>query len=321
MVVLAVAASSTSAQVKAAFGGAQRAGGTTPMQRSFAMPRSSSGMGSSGMGSGPAMSPAIARTWSGGGAAVVGGTVVDSSALYVNGSYTNNNLSVDFHLGANPGLENCRVLWPNNGCNYYPYYGYYGGWGWYNNYYDGYYDNSDQHYSVIDGALVQPIFVQLPAAAAQAPQEPPPPPTDDQIAASLLMSGDAQGAVEKYRVYLRDNAGDAAAMRALAIALVVSGEPEQGVAMMSMAYRTDPTLADKSIPDHQLFRSDADLRLALQKSVTFANKMKSASSWLTVAVLMQAEGRKDHALRMIDRAEGLGLDAALVKRFKTALGS
>ncbi len=246
---------------------------------------------------------------------------MDGSALYVNGSYTSNNLSLDFHLGAQPGLDNCRTIWPNNGCVYYPYYGYYGGWGWYNNYYDGYYDNSDQHYSVIDGALVQPIFVQVPPAATPAAQEPTPPPTDDQIAASLLRSGNADGAVEKYRAYLRDHADDAGAMRAFAIALLVAGEPEQGVAMMSMAYRTDPTLAEKVLPDEQLFKSDADLRQALQKAVTFANKMKSASSWLTVAVLMQAEGRKDHALRMIDRASGLGLDAALVKRFKTTLGS
>lgn len=256
----------------------------------------------------------------GGGWCNPGGVVVGGSGLTVDGAYTSNNFDLAFHLGSGyPATTGC-VRYPCGNVCYYPGI-YYGGWGWYNDYYyGGYYDNSDQHYAVVDGALVQPIYMTPPASTAQPAAEPPPPPTDAEIGAALLRSGDASGAVDKYRAYLRDHAADADAMRCLAIALLANGDPDQGVAMMSMAYRTSVALVDQPVADEMLFKSDADLRKAVVKAVNFANKIKSASSWLTVAVLMQAEGRKEHAGRMVDRASDLGLDAALVKKFKTALG-
>jgi hypothetical protein len=306
----AIAAPPAFSQVRAAFPGSNRVGGPTPMQRSFPnppAPRASTPM--------PQNSPGFVNQ---GNFGQQGGVVVGGSGLTVNGSYTGDNFNLAFHLGGGvPGHDGCFL--PNGNFVCYPnyYYGY--GWGYYNNYYDGYYDNSYQRYSVVDGALVQPILL-APAAPAPPPAEPPPPPTDAEVAATLLKAGDADGAADKYRLFLRDHADDAEAMRGLAVALLVAGEHDQGVAMMSMAYRTDPTLADRPLDDATLFRSDADLRKSVVKAVNFANKIKSASSWLSVGVLMQAEGRDDTALRMIARASDLGLDAALVKKFKVALG-
>jgi hypothetical protein len=316
---MAFVAAPASAQVRAAIPGASRPGGTTPMQRSMApqtpMHRSQPGRPSGG--------------FVGGGFGTNTGVIIGGSGLFVQGTYTSDNFNLGVNLGAHPIAPSDNVppgtpgncwWWGNKYCGYPTlYYPWNYPWGYYGyDYYDGYYDNSNQRYNVIDGALMVPISVQAPAQAA--PVQPSPPPTDAEVAAALLRDGNPGAAADKFQAYLRDNPGDADAMRSLAVALLLKKEPDQGVAMMSLAYRTDPALAGQALPAADLFASKGDLRETLQKAVAFANKAKSASSWLTVAVIMQAQGRDDHAMRMINRAGDLGLDPALVKRFRTSLG-
>jgi hypothetical protein len=306
---LALAAVPASAQVRAAFPGPHRNDSKTPLQRTLPPP-----------GGAPAPRPPAPPSQPGspliGIGTGTGSAVTIGSGITVDGAFNSGNFNVDFHLGT--PITTSRVIHPGGGIWYYPrtYYR-----GCRNSYYDGYYDNSNQRYAVIDGALVQPVPT-APAPAAEPAQpagEPPPPPTDAEIAAALMRSGDAKGAIDKYRIHLRDHADDAEAMRGLAVALIDAAEFEQGVAMMAMAYRTEPTLPDEALAARQLFTKAGDLRTTLQKAVAFANKTKTASAWLTVAVLMQAEGREEPALRMIDRADEIGLDQELVKRFKAAL--
>jgi hypothetical protein len=305
--------------------GPSRAGGSTPAQRTLPAP----GARPQTVARRPASAPV--------GAAVGGNSIgnhhfghhqfghqqgfVSGSGLVVNGSVSDDNFNLAFHLGAQPAHDLPCHEWPvgTKWCQpswgwYYPSY-----WWDYPRYYDGYYDNSYQQYAVIDGALVVQVPVATPAPV-QPPAPAAPPPTDAEVAAALLKSGDSSGAIDLYRKHLQDRDDDAEAMRGLGVALLVHGEPEQGVAMISMAYRTNAMLVDAEVSSGDLFKSQGQLRETLRGAVSFANKIKSASAWLTVAVLMQAEGRDGDALRMIDRAADLGLDAALVKRFRTALG-
>ncbi|MCH8269641.1 MAG: tetratricopeptide repeat protein [Planctomycetes bacterium] len=195
---------------------------------------------------------------------------------------------------------------------YYPYYGWLGssyGYGLYNSY-----------YGAIDGSYYQTVPSTF---AYSAPQAQPPQPTmplaDDEQAAQKLGAGHASDAIDLYRAFLRDNPDDAPAMRGLALALLADSRFKEGVAMMAMAYRTDPPLADEAI-DTQLFESEKDLRGQVRRCVIHANRTGLASAWLTVAVLMQAEDRDERALKMLQRARDAGLDTVVADNLVRALG-
>lgn len=287
--------------------------------------------------------PACVRGVVGGGACaapvsvtrpVLGGTVVSrgparcdprvlttGSGLTVNGRYNGDNLDVAFHLGSPTVgvVKDCRpvcdpcVVQPPYG---YPYgWGYGWGWGWDDR---TYVDNSYLRYSVIDGALVQPAYMPAPAPSP-APAATPPPATTLELATEELRSGEADEAVNLFQLHLRSNPDDAGAMRSLAVALLLSNEPVQAAAMMRMAYRTDPGLAESPMSLVELFDSDRDVKNALRRAVTYANKDDSASGWLTVATIMQAEGRNPTALKMIAKARKAGLEDAVAEAMTDAL--
>lgn len=115
-------------------------------------------------------------------------------------------------------------------------------------------------------------------------------------------------AVKHYRTHLNATPDDAAAMRQFAVGLIEAGRLEDGVAMMRSAYRVDPSLADLPMTLDELGVDRSRLRNVLTRTVAFAHRSKSASAWLSVAVIMQAEGRPAQAAKMLDRAEKEGLD-------------
>ena len=153
-----------------------------------------------------------------------------------------------------------------------------------------------------------------PAPAAPAVREP----TPLERADALLMYGEPKAAAEAYRKYLEDAPGDAAPMRSLAVALLQQRRFDEAVAVMAMAYEREPRLARTAI-DPLFFEDSANLRKSVNAMVTYANRVNSASSWMTVATLMQAEERDDVALRMIERAKDLGLSATVVDQFTDVL--
>lgn len=253
-----------------------------------------------------------------------------SAGSRVRASVSNDGFSAELHVGSDVGLRDhllppvlshqvhevherllhngheVPVHLPGYGWRYYPYlYGY--GYGY-----------SNSYYSTIDGSYYPPRTSVQPQLPPPAP-EPAEPLTDEEIAALEVRDGDASYAVDLYRKILRDAPDDAVSMRGLAIALLKDARFEEGVAMMAMAYRTDSLLADEALQG-EFFYLDADVRDLLLKCVLHANKTKFGSAWLTVAVLMQAEGRDSTALKMVKRADDLGLDTVIVDSLTRALG-
>ncbi len=152
-----------------------------------------------------------------------------------------------------------------------------------------------------------PATTQTPSAPPAAPAAPP---SDLEKARAAFAAGKAQEASRLYQNFLDENADDFAATAELAAVLIADGRLDDGAATMLLAYRSDPGLASRPLSDRVLLRKRAWRELVI-RAVRHAHKRGSASSWLTVAVLMQAEGRPRVALRMLERAEQAGLDRSI----------
>ena len=87
---------------------------------------------------------------------------------------------------------------------------------------------------------------------------------------------------------------------------------------MALVYEQDPKLAWAPLaPD--VVGPQRELRDLVVRVVEYGHKTNTASAWLTAAVLMQGEGREDPALKMIARADTVGLDAEVSKALRGAL--
>lgn len=210
----------------------------------------------------------------------------------------------------------------------YGYAGYgYGGY-WYGPYYG--YRPFSRYYGPIDGQL-SPVYTGVVIGAQQQPPEPPPPPTTFERARMAMFRGNAEQAITLYRQHLDElEAADAteprpaaempaAVMRELAMALIAKNRVGDGVALMRLAYETDPTLAEQRLDAGALVPDRDEWRDLLRPVVRMANDGDAASAWLTVVVMMQAEGRDEVALRNLSKAEAAYLDPELVARLRTAL--
>lgn len=149
-----------------------------------------------------------------------------------------------------------------------------------------------------------------PAPAAGSQNTPTPPPTDFQLARRAFNAEDYENAVIKYRLYINENPDDFAVAAELATALIASGRLDDGIAMMRLAYGSDPGLASRPISDRLLIAKHVWRKLVV-RTVQHAHRRSSSSAWLTVGVLMQAEGRPRVARRMIERAGQAGLDQSI----------
>jgi len=156
------------------------------------------------------------------------------------------------------------------------------------------------------------------AAQAAASAQPAREPTPLEQADAMLAYGESRAAVEAYRKYLDDAPDDAAAMRSLAVGLLDLRRFDEAVAVMVMAYERQPRLARTPLGPEALGGS-AELRRRVTSSVAYANRVNSASAWLLVAALMQAEGRDDVALRMVERARVSGLAEPVAAEFGAVL--
>ncbi len=163
-------------------------------------------------------------------------------------------------------------------------------------------------------------YATAPSASPGAAQpESRPAPSAADIAAYQLSMDLPGRAVTTLSAYLKTSPDDARAMRSLAFALLQDRRLDDGVATLRNAYRMDPGLASEPVEAGSIGLDDDDLRDLVLRGVTYANRVDTGSSWLTVAVLMQAEGRTALAKNMLDKAEKKGLEAEVSTALRMAL--
>jgi hypothetical protein len=252
-----------------------------------------------------------------------------SGGTHVTGSFSDGRFGLTFHIGNDPALLHHRkhdghhdhhhkhrrkvVFVPTYygyGSFYDPYYYGYGYWPY----------RSRSLYSQIDGVYVrsqQRVYEESEQAAAEEPREPP---TEAEIGAYHLRQDNPQESILRYRQHLADNPDDTEAMRSLAVALLVDGRFTEGHAMMSMAYREDPALADEPLDPAEFFATERDFDRATRRCTIQANSARISGAYLTVTVLMQADGNHDAALRVLEKARREGLEVEVADALKRALG-
>jgi hypothetical protein len=243
---------------------------------------------------------------------------VVGSGLTVAGAYSDDHFKIAFRTGGLatiPPNDPSIICPPGSGIGgikpgciepYYCYPPYFPYGNWYPYVDDGYYSEP-----------VQVIGVPETPAAAPAPA-PPPPMTDLERAASFLRYGDAQAAAAAYSIYLKSHPNDSEAMRGLGLSLIDAGQVGDGVAVIGMAYRSDSTLAATPVSPSVYTKTDR-FRSNLSRVSAYANREKSASGWLTLTMMMQAEGRYKQAREMLERAKKAGLEAGVAQEMTAAL--
>jgi hypothetical protein len=247
---------------------------------------------------------------------------IAGSGLTVDGSVRDDHFRLRFHLGSgltglplfgvgNDHLRVCRFPFLRSWA--YPYvfgYGYgYGGYG-YRRYYD------DYPPLVYSGYTDDPYVSPMPGTpGAQAAGQL----TPLERADLALAGGNPHEAVKLYRRYLAATPDDGAATRSLAVALIQDRMVAQSTAVMALAYEKDATLVSQPINPNLIRGGEAKFRSVVLAAVHYANRVNSASAFLTVAVLMQAEGREATARTMLQKAKDLGLDAALAAKLEAAM--
>lgn len=242
---------------------------------------------------------------------VTRGVISSGSGLRVSGDFQDDNFRLSFHLGSDFGAKHVVrtpnvIVWPHVGSPF-----------WFYNDCDRF-GRRTNRFSTIDGALVQVQPVSHPAPP-QPEAPPPPPPTLMEQAATHLRTGHNEQAQTSFQQRLEEDPEDANAMRGLAIAFLRLGELSQAEAMFGLAYRKQPSLCEQPMRAGEWWASATDLRRDLVRFVTHANRTESGAALLGVAALMQAQGRKDHALRMANRAKAKGLDETLATRLIESL--
>lgn len=123
-----------------------------------------------------------------------------------------------------------------------------------------------------------------------------------------------------YREHLATTPDDLGARVRLAITMLETGDVAGATKEIHEIYETDLSLADVSLGVTVGGWSGPRLRAAVTRTVTHANRTGEARAWMTVAILMEAEGRPELAAKMLERAEGAGLDAELASRLAAMIG-
>ncbi len=134
----------------------------------------------------------------------------------------------------------------------------------------------------------------------------------------LVRAGGFESAAREYAAHLGANADDAGAARSLAVALLLAGKPGHAAEAILEAYRIEPGLAARPY-DPSVLPANVSLRSLVTRSVTKADRAKTPGAWLLAAALAQAEGRRDVAARLVERARAAGLDEGIVGEFMAAL--
>lgn len=240
-----------------------------------------------------------------------------ASGLNFNAAFHGDRLKLGLHLGLN---DNCFVVPGHHHHDHFPFFSGFYPWWYAAGAYDLYNGWYNYGYPTVQGTYADISTAQQPQAPAPAaPSEAAHPVTEREVGDLYLRSGESRSAATSYRAYLKKNPQDGMVMRSLGMALFESGQTKEAVATIAMAYRVEPSLAENPFPADVLAGGAEEVRTNIRKASVYANKTKGAAEWLTVAVLMQAEGRDDLARTMLDRASAAGLDPALALRLRQAL--
>lgn len=251
--------------------------------------------------------------------------------LSVSGSYRGSRWSADYNVGSgwftgagNSGSSNYPAsgggfTYTGSGSRYYR--GYYDDW-WRYRY--GYYrpygwasGPIDSRQGPIDWSLLPGVNPQTPTAAPAA--APPPEPTKLELAQRAVAAKQFDQARSLFDEHLKAQPDDVEASRQFAMCLIEAKELDSGLSMLRDLYTNDPTLAERPYAGDAVGHDAGRLREMVAKVTPHAHKVKSPSAWLGVVVLMQAEGRKAAALKILDRAKDAGLERAVVERFAATL--
>lgn len=197
-------------------------------------------------------------------------------------------------------------------------------YGWYPTRYRSYwwrYSYPDTYQGVVYGTndelLDEPTVYEVTEVPEEIPEAMPL--AAIEVARLEMSLGNPGVAIEAYRAHLSSYPEDWYALRELGIAMIRDGQRGDGVAMIGYAHSQDPLLAYDGVPV-ELFEGDARLmRDVLVSVVGWAHRNPSSSAWLTVAVIMQSEGRHKPALKMIDRAQDHGLGFEVAEQMRSAL--
>lgn len=252
--------------------------------------------------------------------------VVSTSGAHIDGVFTGDRGRLAFHVGSpvlQPDGRLKRVVPFRHFRNYHPGWGW-TGWYWPYGYAYNYWDYENPYVLGTGGVYADPYVSTGNVPQPQQPAPPPPVLTTLEKAQGSLQQGDAKAAVRHFREHLNAKPDDTSAMRLLAVAYLDDKQFAQAAAMMAMAYEKEPTLARTPMDREVLSRSgqsDADgLRQRVLSAVPYANRVDTASAWVLVATLMQAEGREDVARANIAKAKAKGLSLRVSGEFDAALG-
>lgn len=225
------------------------------------------------------------------------------------------NVRDDVHVlrGADYGWDYdilCVPRWTSNGWVYVPV-GY--GYGWY-----------PSGYTYRDGRMYVNETADwgrlgAPATRRDEPAEQLPPPEPLDLARIGLMIGDLDAAEAQYRAHLTAHPDDSEALREYGLVMLEAERVDEGFAAMRKAYRDKPELADVPLDLRSLGFDGARVRRLMGRVSPVANEIETASGWLTLASLLQSQGKTRAANRMLDKAEAKGLDEPIVRSLRTAL--
>lgn len=134
-----------------------------------------------------------------------------------------------------------------------------------------------------------------------------------------LNAGNAEAAVSWFEAHLKEYPTQIGVMREYAVALLQAGRMADAVSMMGYVYDLSPSLANEPLDPGLWGGSATRMRASVAAAVRHAQRAPSGNAWLTVAVIMQAEGRDAVALRMAERARDEGLSPVIFERLRLRL--
>ncbi len=247
-----------------------------------------------------------------------------TDGLTVDGSYRDDRFKLKFHVGSGyDGNDGChKPRYCATSCNTYCGYplGWTWGWGWYDStpyvVYSGPWYGTDPFVTQGQASAATPAAPAPAAAATQPTREP----TLIERADEAWQLGRPDVAAGLLKEYLRAAPDDADALRYLALTLIDQRRVEEGVALMALAYEKLPQLASRPLPASAIPGGRDAMRKRVNAVSSLANQTRTASAWMTLAVLIQGEGRSDVARRILRRATAAGLSGSAAMELRAAMG-
>lgn len=142
--------------------------------------------------------------------------------------------------------------------------------------------------------------------------------SDRELADVYMRLGDLDNAIRVYSDHIASFPGDVLAQRSLGVALIADDRPEEGAARVELAYRIDPTLAERPYRTDVL-AGDSIRQHVLDNATRHASEASTPAAWLTVAVLMQAFSEHEPARAALDKAAEAGLAENVVEWMRAVL--